>query len=521
MSERPKFIIGNIHNAHNEILGAFGTVDLPGYYRIGNNFARIVDGEPVKYDWADLLISLTDQRDFVTVAERLKKDEDGKQLFTERGEKKKEAYYKSFDVQGPVRVIASKAHRSTVPEIRQTVYAPFPWDDGTNKGICDTPGYHEPTGIYLVAGDWEPLPDTVTKDDVDRAAKTVRKFVDGFSYASESSKSAAAGFVVAPYLATMYVSKAFMVNAPQQDSGKSLLAESVMDMWGGCTSSTRANSEHVERDVVAAYQANGLVYIIDNLKDGTEYDNATLSGALASKNPDGHLLPKMGTDEPIRVSTRKTIVFTGNSVSAGKDLKRKICGIKLLKPGDGNRSLWETGTWAFHGGGIDEVRHAVMVTVKYWMQQDLGNMSGIEQYDNFKQWRDAIRSMLVLWNYDAAEFDSVGGSETVSFAEEQINEHFEELGRLVEEAGKLGEWIGHSWYSEKLKGAETGGQDPWAKDLTLYDTAPEKVQDTGDRFKMRELLKMHDGAAYQGFRITGRARQNSRNPAAFRVERVG
>jgi len=217
-----------------------------------------------------------------------------------------------------------------VPVITGVIYCPILRDDGS---IIDKAGYDTATGIYAAFDDDDflPISETVSLTDAQSALLEVMEPFQGFPFSDTEGHTDEAvlftalmtGFV-RPSLPTAPM---FGFNAPVAGSGKSLLVDLISLITHGriaAVISPGKTEEELEKRLGAALIAGDAVISLDNCND-------TLQGAFLCQTVSQERVKTriLGKSINAEVSTKTLIVATGNNISFGDDLTRRVLLVTL------------------------------------------------------------------------------------------------------------------------------------------------------------------------------------------------
>ena len=121
----------------------------------------------------------------------------------------------------------------------------------------------------------------------------------------------------------------FIVGASLQGSGKTTLARIVHIVSTGQdmpVCSLSGNAEETGKQLLAILMSGASHICFDNLPDGCEINDPVLAAALTSPTYEGRIL---GMSKTVRVSTKATIVLTGNNIALAPDMVRRLLPISL------------------------------------------------------------------------------------------------------------------------------------------------------------------------------------------------
>ncbi|MBW8617098.1 MAG: PriCT-2 domain-containing protein [Hyphomicrobiales bacterium] len=217
-----------------------------------------------------------------------------------------------------------------VPVITGVIYCPILREDGS---IVDKTGYDAATGIYAAfdGDEFLPIPETVSLTDAQNAYSEVMEPFQEFPFSDTEDHTDEAvlftalmtGFV----RASLPTAPMFGFNAPVAGSGKSLLVDLISLITHGriaAVISPGKTEEELEKRLGAALIAGDAVISLDNCND-------TLQGAFLCQTVSQERVKTriLGKSVNVEVSTKTLIVATGNNISFGDDLTRRVLLVTL------------------------------------------------------------------------------------------------------------------------------------------------------------------------------------------------
>ena len=215
------------------------------------------------------------------------------------------------------------------PALEAITEIPVLRPDGT---ILDTPGY-DPATRLIYAPDPQitipPIPANPTPEEAREAMKLITdELLGDFPFAEPSSKANCVALVLSPILrqATRR-SPLALVDAPQQGTGKSLIAESVATIATGrpaAMMSQPRDDEEWRKQITSTLLDGSTIITIDNI-EGTLYA-PSLARVLTADRWQDRIL---GQSKNAILPQRATWIGTGNNIQLGGDLPRRCYPIRL------------------------------------------------------------------------------------------------------------------------------------------------------------------------------------------------
>jgi hypothetical protein len=220
-------------------------------------------------------------------------------------------------------VMALTPTQFPVPALRGILRAPGFRADGS---LILTPGYDPPTGLYYApSSDLKGLkiPDQPSQSDARLAAELLQEVVADFPFVGQSDRANCLALLVTPSIRSLMQNvPLFVLTAPQQGSGKTLIAEEVSIIHTGkdavMLTAPKPNSDEWSKLLAAQLMAGRPLSIFDNCSGKFESD------ALATILTAGEYEARMLGRTEVRSFPQQTIfIVTGNNVTLGEDLSRR------------------------------------------------------------------------------------------------------------------------------------------------------------------------------------------------------
>jgi hypothetical protein len=215
------------------------------------------------------------------------------------------------------------------PGLSGVVEVPVLRPDGT---ILDKPGYDLQTRLFYWPGedlDVPPIPESPTSADVQAAVAVIDDIIGDFPFDSPASKANALGALLTPIVraATQGPVPLALLDAPQQGSGKSLLASVIALTATGRPNAMIAapdSDEEWRKSITAVLRSGATVITLDNIEG--QLKAPSLANALTAEVWKSRIL---GRSEDIELPQLATWLATGNNIRLGGDLQRRCYQIRL------------------------------------------------------------------------------------------------------------------------------------------------------------------------------------------------
>ena len=196
--------------------------------------------------------------------------------------------------------------------------------------LIDEDGYDKATGLMLILNDnsqWEGIPDVPHAGAVERAINTIWEPFKKFPFDGSISRGVMlTAFLTACVRPLLPTAPGFCFDAPTAGSGKSLLAKCLAIIAGDIPAMLpdAGDPEEIRKRILALLRQNQRVMILDNVTGILE--SSALCAMLTAETYSDRVL---GVSETITVPTRTLLLVTGNNVSIGGDLCRRILSCRI------------------------------------------------------------------------------------------------------------------------------------------------------------------------------------------------
>lgn len=299
-------------------------------------------------------------------------------------------------------IIEDVEQREKLPVIRTVVYSPVVGNDGT---IIASPGYHAKDRVYLETHGLPLPPVSATREEAiaayDRLFGSVGVFSE-FPWSSNADKAQAAALLFTSFLRPYIAGNAplALIEAPEQGSGKSLLARNLLRIFDPEPETHDAPSSRDPKDaepewtkvLVKALRPGPAVLLLDNLRGVVA--SQSLEGLLTA--PDTYSLRVLGSNDPLIVwPCFLTIAATSNNGEMNRDMVRRSYTIRI----DANMERPEERT-DFRIPDLDahvkahrhELLTDVMTILSAWIQA--GRPEGKAIKGSFQRWASVVSGIL-------------------------------------------------------------------------------------------------------------------------------
>jgi hypothetical protein len=238
------------------------------------------------------------------------------------------------------------------------------------------------------------IPDRPNADQVSAAVGLINTMIAEFDFLSDGDRANYLGALLTPIIRELAAPayKAVMINAHERGSGKSLLAEVLRIVHGGVLRVETPPSADEWRKALTSVltTTTGPVVQFDNA-EGRVY-SSVLAGLLTSATWSDR---RLGVSKEIRARNDRVWVFTGNNLTIGGDLQRRVLWVNL-DPGVPHPEL-RTGfaiadlpRWVHEHRA--ELVGSLLVMVRAWVSAGMPRKA--TSSDSFATWSATVRGIL-------------------------------------------------------------------------------------------------------------------------------
>lgn len=241
-----------------------------------------------------------------------------------------------MDVVHDIRALRSWS--TGIPPLTDIIEAPSLRPDGS---IITAAGYDEATHVFYAPDPdlkLPPIPMQPTEDQLMDAVALIEDAIGEFPFVSSEARANAFGLLLTPLVRTVLgnaPAPLALLDAPQQGSGKSLLARVISVLATGQEAAAfTAPTEESEwrKSITALVRAGSAFVLIDNVdlvdRDGQQValHSSALSAVLTTCI---HRDRVLGVSDLVELPTHATWCASGNNLQVGGDLIRRCYRIRL------------------------------------------------------------------------------------------------------------------------------------------------------------------------------------------------
>jgi hypothetical protein len=284
-----------------------------------------------------------------------------------------------------------------LPELERVVAAPY-WRGGA---LREAPGYYADDRLWLAQG--SARPQATPRQTPAEALALLRQWLAGFPFDGEASFAHALAFALTPMLRAEIDAPVPMtwVVAPVQGTGKSLLAEVLGHVAGGCpvpASPLAAAEEERRKALVAMLSMGAPVVWLDNVGTRGSVDDPTLALAVTT----GRVMDRqLGVSRVLTFAVAASIIATANNVELSRDIGRRSVIVRLDAGLDRPElrdafSIADLRRWT--RDHLPELREALYALVRAWVEA--GQPQGTRTIGSFEAWARTIGGVLKVAGVD-------------------------------------------------------------------------------------------------------------------------
>jgi putative DNA primase/helicase len=237
--------------------------------------------------------------------------------------------------QALVKAIMAAETRWTFDPLEGIIEAPTMLLDGS---ILDKPGYDRATGLYYDprnVPEMAPIKAAPTADDALAGLAEIDDVLNEFAFADDedavpgqSQSAAIAAIMAAGVRRVLPMCPAFLIDAPGQSNGKTLLADLIATIWtgrGAGATTWAADSAEQRKVITSILMAGDLVVNFDNVAAPVG-GPAICAVMTAQENFKDRLL---GSSKMLDLPTSVLWMFTGNNMTVRDDMSTRVLRIRL------------------------------------------------------------------------------------------------------------------------------------------------------------------------------------------------
>ena len=264
-----------------------------------------------------------------------------------------------------------------------------------NGDIISEPGYNKETGIFLHINEWKKLKkQKPTQQEAIKAREFIEDAVGEFPFVDEANRSTWVAALLTSLIRWDLRSAPFFgFDAPTAGSGKSLLAELIGYLVNGVyppALNKPKNDEEIRKSLLSVLMAGDSVLLIDNISYAISGDE--LCSIATSEYYRDRVL---GQNRLVTVSTKSTIMMTGNNLVVKGDLTRRILISRLdpevEKPED---RVFKRDVRKYVADNRQLIVNAALTILRAYALANRPDMK-LSSFGSFEEWTHCVRAPLV------------------------------------------------------------------------------------------------------------------------------
>lgn len=294
------------------------------------------------------------------------------------------------------RAVLASTEWGKVPPLAGVVRAPVLRPDGT---VLQQPGYDPATGIYLCDEVTMPaVPERPSQADVDAAKQLLlgAVLVD-FPWVTDADRANYIALLLTPLLRPYVrgLSPLGAISAPERGTGKTLLADVIMSLYGGLMRVMSENDEELRKAITATLRGTEPVIVFDNIPARAAIASPVLAQAITTKRWSDRLL---GASEDTTLANDRLWIATGTNIKLGGDFAQRTVLVRIdpRQPRPDRRggfALDPLDEWVIDNRGA--LLHALLVLTRAWVAAGAPAAKGLRMR-SFTKWAAALGGLLTF-----------------------------------------------------------------------------------------------------------------------------
>ena len=291
-------------------------------------------------------------------------------------------------------IYLSRQGRWKLPVLSGIIHTPFLRADGS---ICETPGYDHQSGLLFKPDNqvFPPIPQQPSKADALAALSELERLIVTFPFVADADRAVALSALLTILdRRSMIVAPMHAFTSPTAGTGKSLLVDLCAILATGRPMpviSQGRSEEELEKRLGAALLAGDTAISLDNCDRTLE--GVFLCQALTQPQLNIRVL---GLSKNIETPVNATLFATGNNLSIGGDLVRRV----LLCSMDAGCERPELRVFSVNAVEVAQTRRgelvaAALTVLRAWHVAVPSSSLGLSPFGSFEEWSHRIREPLI------------------------------------------------------------------------------------------------------------------------------
>ncbi len=321
-------------------------------------------------------------------------------------------------------IMARRSDTWPFPTLKTLTQVPVMRPDGS---ILDTVGHDKQSGIFYhphsSISHIPPVPDDPGTDDVAAAVELISDIIADFPFVDEASRANMFGLLLTPVVRAAYRGCTMMaiLDAPQQGSGKSLLAEVFCLIATGqaaAMTTFQTNDAELDKLILSRLRAGSPIVCFDNITGVLR--SPVLAMALTSETYSSRLL---GGSEMLEVPQQSVWIGTGNNIRLGEEMRRRCYQIRIdprsSRPYEGRKfKIPRLKEYVTENRAM--ILHALLIIARSWFHAGQPADPKATLQGSFEGWHRTLSGILYHANIphflgNLAEFQEEADGETESW----------------------------------------------------------------------------------------------------------
>ena len=365
------------------------------------------------------------------------------------------------------------------------------------------------------------------KDDV----SLWKDWLIDFPFESEADFENAIAYMltilVRPGFPTGEVSPMFLITAPREGVGKTLLADVLTAAVTGVTTETRtlsSSNDDIKKELGASLRGAPEVIVYDNVESSKRLDSAVLASIVTQVRGRFRIL---GMSEEMTYENRATMMYTGSNIEMTIELVKRAVAIRLSDPGIAEKDRKVTVESILHE---TLHRHSEFISslarmVKRWVESEKENTDPLHR---MRHWSKVIFAILkannigehFLKNTDKVMLTTGGEFTTWSNAYRAIAEQLGEQAVEGFTASDVFTILSHedNVYSPEKSGRH--GETVLGKGDNILGEYITGNKEHSRKVTLGKLLRGKVGSIFGGYKLIDTHRSARGNQKIYRLEPV-
>gem|GEM_PF-3284356 len=295
------------------------------------------------------------------------------------------------------RMIVSRSSWSGIPEVRRVVSGPV-----FNFGgeFCGDSGYNARGKIFISTKANVQLPNSISRDDVKRALKSLDTVIQDFPFEDQASKAHCLAFILLPFVRDMIggPTPLHLFDAPKPGTGKTKLMSvcaSIFSAEAGFLENAPDSEDEWRKRLTSSFMEGSTHILLDDVRT---LKSNTLQSALS--NPLSQWKDRqLSKNENIRADISVVWGVAGNNLSAKAEFLRRCVRIRLnakMERPETRQGFHIQNLEAYVDQHRRELAVACCTIIQYWVNNGRPEYKGPRNLGSFESWVQCMGGILQL-----------------------------------------------------------------------------------------------------------------------------